>query len=267
MSSPSIESTSSSSTDSSNQSDRKLSQRRHVSEHAPQPRAIVDRKFVQVRKTGTLGNVPRRKVFGVQNPSKPKGENKMSIQKSFIAIIFTLTAVMLFTGCLVFEKKEYRFKINDDGSGEGTIRYVNIVSSDDNGRDVSFKDYAELVTDYIEGTKYEDENPGLKISGKKLFEENGALVAELKFSFSTPDSAGFFRIPGQNCSTVMYFIKNSGGQETVTESNGKIITGVGDSPFIVWDSAVKEFTFKTSIQIDTTSSRSLVVMHRKMKGK
>ena len=42
------------------------------------------------------------------------------------------------TGCLSTESKEYRFKVKPDGSGEGTITFNNIVSQDDDERDVSF---------------------------------------------------------------------------------------------------------------------------------
>jgi hypothetical protein len=184
----------------------------------------------------------------------------------FFGIIMLLVlAVVFITGCLSVEKKEYRFKINADGSGEGMIRFVNIVSQDDNSKDVSFKDYAELVTDYLEGTKFEDDFPNMKVISKKLVEESGMLVGEVSFTFSAADSVGFFRYSNKDCAPLMYFLKNTNQTETVMETNGKVITGVTEPPFIIWDSGAKECTFKTKLIEDTTGTRNLVGLYHNWK--
>ncbi len=78
--------------------------------------------------------------------------------KSFLRIsmliVFSLVLINL-TGCLSTEYKEYIFEINSDGSGEGEIIFYNLVSVEDDEKDVSFKDFGELVSDYIEGTNFE----------------------------------------------------------------------------------------------------------------
>ena len=75
--------------------------------------------------------------------------------RKIATFIMLAAAAVLLGGCLGVEKKEYRFTLNPDGSGSGVIRYVNVVSIDDNSgteeaKDVSFKDFAELVSDYLE---------------------------------------------------------------------------------------------------------------------
>lgn len=177
-----------------------------------------------------------------------------------------LMAAVVFSGCIQIEKKEYTFKIKPDGSGEGMVRYINIVSTDEDSKDVSFKDYATLITDYLNGTKIEEDMPKLHITGKKLLEENNQLVAEISFTFGTIDSAGFFGTPGCKCCPMLYFVKTSNGSETVTESNGKLVEGVTDTPFLTWDSSVRDFSFKTTCLQDTAGARSLLPHYRTWKN-
>ena len=95
----------------------------------------------------------------------------MKLLRRLAILIFSLTLLTL-TGCLSTEYKEYTFKINSDGSGEGEILFYNIVSVEDDGKDVSFKDFGELVTDYIEGTNFENDNPNYQVTNKELFEKD-----------------------------------------------------------------------------------------------
>lgn len=192
--------------------------------------------------------------------------------KRIAAFIMLAAVAVMLGGCLGVEKKEYRFTLNPDGSGSGVIRYVNIVSIDDNSgteqaKDVSFKDFAELVSDYLEGAKFEDDHPYLKVTGKRLLEENGVLVGEVTFTFASLDSVGFFRRAQCDCCPVLYFNKTESGDETVTETNGRLVEGVAASPFIEWEGNTREFTFKTTALSDLSGTRSLVEYHRTWKAK
>ena len=105
------------------------------------------------------------------------------------------------------------------------------------------------------------------MTGKKLYEENGVLVGEVKFTFSSADSVGFFRVGKDACAQWMYFVKTKNGQETVTESNGSVVTDVADSPFLLWNSGTQEFTFKSTLMTDTAGARNLAPLHKNWKGK
>jgi hypothetical protein len=177
-------------------------------------------------------------------------------------LLAVLAGIVLLSGCISVEKKEYRFKLNADGTGTGTIRFVNIVSSDDNGKDVSFKDFAELVTDYLEGTKFEDDYPAFHVTGKKLVEENGQLVGEVNFTFASFDSAGFFRSAKCDCCPTLYFVNTDKGQETVTESSGQIITDVASAPFIEWTPKSGDLTISTTLMDDTSNTHSMIAHYR-----
>ncbi|MBI5060177.1 hypothetical protein HZB60_10405 [candidate division KSB1 bacterium] len=178
----------------------------------------------------------------------PKFPHSRLIARLCLAALVSLLA----SGCIVAEKKEYRFKVSADGSGTGSIRFINLLSSDDDDKDVSFKDFAELVTDYVEGTKWEDENAAFRVTEKKLYEEGGVLVGEIKFTFSSWDSAGFMRAANCDCCPVLYYLDT--GSETFESSNGNYLGESGKLPLISFDGKATEFSVATvmSNSIDDT---------------
>lgn len=168
-----------------------------------------------------------------------------SSTRLFSTAALLMTLAMLCSGCLVAEKKEYRFTLNPDGSGSGTIKFVNIVSQDDEEKDVSFKDFAELVTDYLEGTKWEGENEHFTVTNKKLFEANGVLVGEVSFTFTDWNAAGFLLTNKCECCPALYHFEGM-NNENYASSNGNFLGADGGGlPLIEFASGAKEF------QIDT----------------
>jgi hypothetical protein len=176
-----------------------------------------------------------------------------------IKVFLLLLSVIIFSSCLTSEFKEYRFKINPDGSGSGKIKYTNIMSQDDDGENVSFKDFDELITEWIEGTSFEDENPYLNVTDKRLFEENGVLCGEVTFTFNSIDSIGFLRIKDCACAPLMYYL--GALSETFVNSNGAYLGEKTDMPFIQWDGNTKDIYFKTQVQEDTEDCRSLLALY------
>ena len=177
--------------------------------------------------------------------------------------MMALTAVSL-SGCIGAEYKEYRFRVKADGSGEGTVRFVNIVSQDEEERDVSFKDFATLVTDHLEGTSFENDHPGYRVTGKRLLEENGMLVGEVTFTFASLDSVGFLTIPDCACAPVIYLTGSS--QETFVESNGRT-AGSEQTSFVMWDAGTSEIYMKTSLMSDVSGMRTLLPHFHDWKAK
>lgn len=162
---------------------------------------------------------------------------------ALLALLLFVTALMS-GGCLIAEKKEYRFKVNADGSGTGTIKFINIVSQDDDDQDVSFKDFAELVTDYVEGTKWEDENSYCTVTGKKLYEQNGVLVGEVSFTFTDWNAAGFLIESGCSCCPVLYHFEGT-NNENYSASSGEYLGADGGLPLIKFASGTKQFDMDT----------------------
>ena len=181
-----------------------------------------------------------------------------------VVSIFLFTLPLFFTtGCLTTEYKEYRFTLNDDGSGEGSIIFYNIVSVEDDNQDVSIKDYDELISDYLNGNRFELDNPNYKVTDKELYEDNGVLSGKITFSFSNIDSIGFFRYDKCDCSPLIYYLGDFG--ETLVESNGTTLIESKNIPIILWDNESTDIYFKTTVQDNLEQAHSLLTLYNQAK--
>ncbi len=169
---------------------------------------------------------------------------------------FLLVALFVFAlnGCLNVEKKEYTVKLNADNSGTMTIKYINIISTEEEEKDVSMKDFATLITDYYEGDKASENFMGATNIRKRLFEENGVLCGELKFDFDTLGSANVFQYDSD--SPYMASLKDKFDSEEFDESNGEY--GLGGLTIIFWDKKIRELNWTTSVISDLTGTHSLL---------
>lgn len=179
---------------------------------------------------------------------------------------------ILFTGCLGVQKKVYVFRLDqpiehrkggavkagNNQSGSATITYVNIFSIDDNQRDVTFKDFGELVSDYLDGDKLEKEMPGIRDVRKRLFVENNTLCGEIRFAFDSLSQVRLFRPAG---GPILYFLNpGSNSNERLDSTNGS--AGPDYMPIVFWDASATELRFVTTLSEDTTGRRNLVKMFR-----
>jgi len=176
-----------------------------------------------------------------------------------LLIALSALPVLLLQGCLNVEQKEYYFKINNDGSGECRIVYRNILSKDDDGKDVSFKDFGELVSDYLNGDKLEKEYGDIRDVKKRLFVEDGLLCGEMIFSFDSLSQAGLFQFDQD--SPLMLYLEQSmfGSNEKYIESNGFYDKDV--MPVIFWKRNSRELRLTTQVLEDTTGTRNLVKLY------
>jgi hypothetical protein len=183
----------------------------------------------------------------------------------FVFLAALSAFAVIFTGCLNAEYKEYRFKVNPDGSGTGTITFVNLVSQDDNGKDVSQKDFSDLVSDYLTGSGFEEANPGYAVTGKRLYEKDGKLMGEIAFTFTSLDSFGFFHQSGCACCPVLLYSKAF--DDSYAATNGKFLGDNSTTPFIVWEPGIKEFYLKTSSMGDLANTHPLLALWQDWKSK
>lgn len=181
--------------------------------------------------------------------------------KKFIKLALVALVPLILSSCLTSAYKEYRFFVNKDGSGTGIIKYVNIVSQEDEETDVSETDFNELINDYVNGETFENDNPGYTVTNKRLFEENGTLCGEVEFTFNSFDDIKFKDFDCK-CSPLMYYL--GGLTETFMESNGEYLsTDEFDFPMITWEKKFKgnepmELYFKTIVTDDLSDCHSLL---------
>lgn len=167
---------------------------------------------------------------------------------SLLTCILLCALVLALSGCLTVERKSYKITMTGPTSGSCTITYHNIVSTKDEGRDVSFKEFAELVTDYLEGTKPEDEMPGARNVHKRLYANGDQLNAELTFEF---DSLSTLKMYKYDDKAPLMMYTSSMNSETYSESNGTF--GGESMPVVFWASNSKLLTVTNTVTtIDTT---------------
>ncbi|MCI0448614.1 MAG: hypothetical protein L0Y79_02370 [Chlorobi bacterium] len=183
---------------------------------------------------------------------------------SFLLILALLTTGLM--GCLTVETKEYSFKLKKGNSGEGRIKYINIMRSEDSATTIE-NDYDELINSYLKGNKPEDEILGVKNVKKRLFEEDNHLCGEITFEFDDITTLKFYKYKDD---VWCYHIPASGfgifgGSESFFSSNGTY--GGENMPVVFWSGKGKEFEFKTTVYQPDPKNVSLLEIWKKNDGK
>jgi hypothetical protein len=174
--------------------------------------------------------------------------------RTLIHSTFVLIAGMYLSACLTVESKEYRIRLTSDHSGEATIRFINILSETDDSIDISQDDFKQLIEFYLEGSQLEKENPGFHNVKKRLFEQDGALVGEVSFTFDSLSAVRVFRY--DEGSPYMYFTGNPLSTEQLVETNGTL--GPEWMPAIFWNDGAQELYVKTRVVSESAFRRNLV---------
>lgn len=182
------------------------------------------------------------------------------MKKTLLFITTGLFLIML-SGCLSVESKEYSFKLNKGKSGTGTIKFINIMSDNKDSSGTPDADYTELIDSYLKGDKLKEDLPNIKNAKKRLFEEDNQLCGELTFDFDDITKLRFYEYKDQG--PWCYYLAFSplgimGGSESYFSSNG--IYGGENMPIIFWDGSQKEFTFKTTVTSPGKTTISLLDM-------
>ena len=161
---------------------------------------------------------------------------------------------MLISGCLTVENKEYHIRLKSDHSGEATVRFINIMSESDDTVDISKDDFQQLIEFYVQGAKFESENPGFKNVKKRLYEEDGVLVGELTMTFDSLSALRVFKFDKD--SPFMYFVGSPLSSEHFIESNGTF--GRDWMPVVFWPKEARELYVKTRVISEVAHHRGLL---------
>ena len=168
---------------------------------------------------------------------------------------------LIFTSCLTVEKKEYTFELTGENSGKMTIRYINIMSVMDDGKDVTAQDFTEILDKYINGDQIEQDFPGATNIKTRLFEQNGQLCGEVTLDFPSLSAARLYQYDKN--SPLMMCISAAYDSETYVSSNGNY--GNDYMPVVFWPSGSRKLTVTTSVSAPDETSLSLVGEYRKWK--
>jgi len=184
------------------------------------------------------------------------------MKKIYTAFLLLALLTFLLNSCLNVERKEYTVKLNPDNSGSMTIKYVNIISTEEEEKDVSMKDFATLITDYYEGDKATESFVGATNIDKRLFEENGVLCAEVKFDFDTLGTSNIFQYDKK--SPYMAALNEKFDSEAFEWTNGEY--GLSGLNLIFWNNSINELKWKTTVTTDLTGAQSLLKKYNSWKN-
>lgn len=177
------------------------------------------------------------------------------MKKNYVSVLVVIVTALLISGCLTCEKKEYTFVFTGENSGRLTIKYINLLSTMDDGEDISEDDFQALISDYYDGYELENEFPNAMLIEKRLFEENGVLCGEIVFEFNDLAAANLYRYRGTG--PFMYCLScYSIDSEYYAESNGEY--GGEIMPVVFWEAGLKELTLTTDVTLPDETTVSLL---------
>lgn len=175
-----------------------------------------------------------------------------------LLVFGSVVLTFLLSGCLTVEYKEYYIKLKNSQSGEATIRFINIVSESDDTTDITKDDFQTLIETYVNGNKFERDNPGLRNVKKRLYEDKGMLCGEITFTFDSLSVVRFFKFDKD--SPYMYYASNPLSSETLVETNGMV--GEPWMPVVFWKKDAREFYVKTKVTSEARFRTSLLKQYR-----
>ncbi len=178
--------------------------------------------------------------------------------KKSLFVIFAFILAISLSGCLTVEKKIYKIKLKKDGSGTMEILYVNIfsqISEDDSVDQVVSDDFSELLSDYVLGTKLDEDFPDAEIIEKKLFKKNHQLWGKVVYKFDNYKDIKLFKY-NENCP---YMFKFS-GDESYDQSNGEYNE---DIKLVIWNGKKKTLKLITKVSEPDSNDVSLLDLWEK----
>lgn len=180
--------------------------------------------------------------------------------RQFLLLGVMLLAMTLLGGCLLADRKTYRFTLNPDGSGSGSITFYNLMSVEEESEDVSVKDFTDLKERYLQGTEFEAQRPGLTNVKKRLFEKNGTLCGEFTFDFTSYEDVGLYRFEGKG--PFMYFTRPGDfNPEIYKSSNG---TYGGESmPLVFWPEGTTTIEMESTFNKPERKATSLLGLYKR----
>lgn len=119
---------------------------------------------------------------------------------------------LLMAGCPEIGRVTYRF---DLGQGAGSLSFEDIGTDDPSSAQ---SDFAQIVNEWVLGSKVQDEHPTWRVGERKLFERDGRLDGQVLFTFDSPSDAGLYQ---HNKKSPYLWCASQG--ETVISTNGTVV--------------------------------------------
>ena len=159
-----------------------------------------------------------------------------------IYVSLVLLCALFLGGCLTASRKVIRIELNADGSGKGSMVFLNVMSMQEADEDQSLNDYTTLVNRWLNGDEFEQANPNLNDVQKRIAGDGNRLNAEVTFSFAHYSDVGLYRY--NNTGPWMYYSRlHTSNIEFFDTSNGQY--GGTMMPVVFWPEETRDFRIAT----------------------
>jgi hypothetical protein len=154
-----------------------------------------------------------------------------------ISLAATMTASLVFSGCILFHQISYDVKLDTPTSGTSVITADDMRSDAKSKADLE-KDKKYLFQHMLKSNEFiqEQKEAGKYITDRKLYIDNGKLMGQGSYKFDDIGAVEGIKYEGG------FHYLNLGIDDSVISTNGEIIRSK-DYKRIVWDSTFQELKF------------------------
>jgi hypothetical protein len=161
----------------------------------------------------------------------------MKISRIACSLALSASLAAFLPACLLIQTTEHRIKLNDNGSGEATMRLIDI-RSDAPTDSALARDYSVMMASIQKEGLTEFEQGGRKVLSKRFYAGGDTLTAEINYTFPNLD-----QIEGLKVKKDELFVVVHEGREIV-KTNGKVRSWAHGSQRIVWPRDAKRLMYQ-----------------------
>ena len=176
---------------------------------------------------------------------------RMALRQLFTAGL--LAGVL--SGCVVVRTTEHRIKLNDDGSGEGFLRLIDL-RSDETTDSLVRRDFDQMLKTYDRYGIDEFERSGRKIVDKHFLVHGDTLILEVSYVFSKIEAVEGLRVTKEG----LYMAVGEGRE--ILKTNGNIEEVKQGVQRIAWDADAKRLMYVIR-EKSMPPGESLAALYRK----
>jgi hypothetical protein len=161
----------------------------------------------------------------------------MKISRIACCLALSASLAAFLPACLLIQTTEHRIKLNDNGSGEATMRLIDI-RSDAPTDSALARDYSVMMASIQKEGLTEFEQGGRKVLSKRFYAGGDTLTAEINYTFPNLD-----QIEGLKVKKDELFVVVHEGREIV-KTNGKVRSWAHVAQRIVWPRDAKRLMYQ-----------------------
>lgn len=150
--------------------------------------------------------------------------------------VVAVSSLLVLSGCLVVGSSEQRITLNQDGSGEGVLRLIDIRSDATTDSAVG-RDFEAMMSAFDQDVEKEFARDGRTVTAKRVVVRADTLVAELTYTFESLTALAGMRVTDDELYVIV------GPEREIVRTNGKIRSDDHSGKQIVWDRGAQRLLY------------------------